>query len=96
MENNNLNYTKPNDPDHIDSPEDWLNSALIFSRVISLILDDKIGVVIDLKGEMFNPIGESNKLIVYCKGGLVHVDEVMEDFDEGTFLEIKEREDDSI
>ena len=37
--NETPNYTKPNDPDHEDSPKDWLNSALLFTRALSFLLN---------------------------------------------------------
>jgi len=61
-----MNFTKPNDMDHKDKPSDWLNSSLIFGRALSLILEENTGIVVNMKGEMKNPIkSESDKVVVF-------------------------------
>ena len=82
------NYTRPNDPDHIDDPKDWLNSALIFGRALSLLLEPNTGIVVDLAGDAFNPAGESKKVIVINHGNMIMIDDYKQDIPEGTFCEI--------
>ena len=61
-----MNYTNPNNLDHNDTPEDWLNSSLIFARSLSLIFKENEGVVVDLMGDMrFGDEGNIKKVIVF-------------------------------
>lgn len=55
-----MNYTRPNS-DELDEPKDWLNSALIFARTLSLILEENTGIVVKLKGDMVNPINPDSE-----------------------------------
>jgi hypothetical protein len=85
-----MNYTKPNDLDHKDNPEDWLNGALVFAGALSLILEDNTGVVVEVKGDMKNPINEnSNKVVVFKKDNMIHIDDIQdESLVEGDFITI--------
>lgn len=89
-----MNYTKPNDPDHKDDPKEWLNSALIFSGAVGTLLKANTGVVIDIKGDMFNPVGESNKVIVFNKDSMIHIDDFPHDLPEGSLCIIESEKDD--
>ena len=61
-----MNYTNANDPDYQDKPEDWLNSALIFSGALGNLLQINEGVVVELKGDMkFQFDTEVKKVIVF-------------------------------
>ena len=82
-----MNYTQPNDNDHQDSPKDWLNSALLFSRTLGFLMDENIGIVIDVVGDVefdFN----TKKVIVYSSGDQMNIIGCDEDYPEGTRLEI--------
>ena len=46
-----MNYTKANDPNYHDKPEDWLNSSLIFASALGNLLEINEGVVVELKGD---------------------------------------------
>jgi hypothetical protein len=86
-----MNYTKPNDPDHIDNPQDWLNSALIFARTISLMLKENEGIVVDIIGDAkFLPDPEVSKVIVFKKDGMTRVIECDEDLEEGQYVMMHE------
>jgi hypothetical protein len=82
------NYTRPNDPDHVDKPEEWLNSALIFGGAVSALLEDNTGVIIDVKGEMYNPVGESSKVIIFKADKMIHIDNFDQDLKEGTIVKV--------
>lgn len=82
------NYTRPNDPHHVDRPEDWLNSTLIFSQALALLLEERTGVVVELRGDAHNPMGESNRVVVYHREGQVAIDDCQEDLPAGTLLSI--------
>ena len=69
-----MNYTKPDDLDHHDKPEDWLNSSLMFAAALGHLLEENTGVVVDVKGDMINPVNDSKKIIVFNKGDMIVVD----------------------
>ena len=82
-----MNYTNPNDPDHVDDPKDWLNSSLIFSNALSLILREGEGIVVDIKEDMNFPGDESiEKVIVFHSEKMVRVIECEDDLKEGTWV----------
>ena len=83
-----MNYTRPNDPTHVDKPEDWLQGSLIFGAAVGLLLEKGTGIVVDIKGDMKNPVGESGKVIVLCSDGMVHIDDFDQDLPEGTLCTI--------
>lgn len=85
-----MNYTNPNDLDHEDSPEDWLNGALVFAGALSLVLEENTGIVVEVKGDMVNPINkDSNKVVVFKKDGMIHIDDIQdESLVEGDFIQI--------
>lgn len=86
-----MNYTNPKS-DMNDSPEDWLNCALIFTRALSLMLEENTGIVVELKGEMKNIINpESDKVAVFYKDGMIHVEDMADSgLNEGDFIKIAE------
>lgn len=82
-----MNYTNANDPDYQDRPEDWLNSALIFARTLSLILNEEEGMVVDITGDVKFQMDENvKKVIVFKKDAQIHVVECEEDLPEGQFV----------
>lgn len=82
-----MNYTNPENPDHQDTPEDWLNSSLIFARTLSLILHENEGMIVQLQGDMKLFDDESiTKVIVYKNQGMMRVIECEEDLPEGQFV----------
>ena len=58
------NYTKPNDDEHIDKPEDWLFGALTFARALALVLPENYGVIVDLKDDMTKLYPHAKRIIV--------------------------------
>jgi hypothetical protein len=82
-----MNYTRPNDPDYEDRPEDWLNSSLIFARTLSLILQENEGMIVEIQGDMNFFNDESvKKVIVYKNEGKIRVIECEDDLPEGQFV----------
>ena len=86
-----MNYTRPNASDHKDSPEDWLHGALIFARALSIVLEEGVGIVVDLKGDMMCP-GQpaAKKVVVYRLNEKIHIDPIEKDWEEGTYLGVSE------
>ncbi len=64
-----MNYTKPNEPDHEDSPLDWLTAMLTFGQALGHLLKPNEGVVIDVIGDMKIQLPDYDKLIVYNTTG---------------------------
>jgi len=87
-----MNYTRPNGEGYKDSPKDWLNSSLIFSRALSLMLWENTGIVVNMKGEMRNPINsDSDRVVVFYKDGMIHIDDIQDpNLKEGDFIRIVE------
>jgi hypothetical protein len=88
--NNKMNYTNPNDPDYQDEPEDWLNSALIFARALSLILNEKEGIVVDIKGDVqFQMDPEVKRVIVFKEDRMIRIIECHADLEEGQYVKLE-------
>jgi hypothetical protein len=87
-----MNYTRPNDEGYKDSPEDWLNSALIFSGALSILLSEDEGVVVSIKGDAKNPINPaSDRVVVFYKDRMIHIDDIQDpNLKEGDFIKIVE------
>jgi hypothetical protein len=82
-----MNYTKPNEPNYEDSPQDWLNSSLLFARALSLILEPGHGIVVDIKGDM--DLGEGvEKVIVFKRDKQIIIEVFDRDLEEGTPMKV--------
>jgi hypothetical protein len=82
-----VNYTKPDDETYEDSPKDWLNSSLIFARTISLLLEERRGIVVDIKGDV--DLGEGvEKVIVFKKDGQIVIKILDRELEEGDIVKI--------
>lgn len=82
-----MNYTNPEDLNYEDTPYDWLNSSLIFSRALSLSLEENEGIVVDLKGDMeYTPDLSIKKVIVFKSEKMVRVIKCDEDIEEGQYV----------
>ena len=90
-----MNYTRPNDPDHEDSPLDWLYGAMIFGRAVSLMLRDKEGIVVDLVGDMkLSTDPEAKKVIVYLEDQQMNIMPCDEELPEGQMVWLDGKDDD--
>jgi hypothetical protein len=82
-----MNYTRPNNLEHEDTPMDWLNSSLIFSRALGLILKNEEGIVVGLKGDAeFLPDPEVKKVIVFRDGEMISIAPCEHDIEEGQWI----------
>ena len=88
------NYTRPNDDEHIDTPEDWLFGSLLFARTLGLVLGSNQGVVVDLNGDMVSLHPSSNRVIVFNDGHLISVINADErtDLKEGDYVQVIKEE----
>lgn len=83
------NYTRPSCLDYEDTPDDWLNSALIFTRALSIMLPQGTGIVVDLKGDMKSPDNSGmSKVLVYSLDDQIHIEGTDNDWDEGDMLTV--------
>jgi len=85
-----MSYTQTNNPEHNDKPNEWLNTALIFTMALGNLIQDRIGIIIDIKGDAYNPVGDSNKVIVFRRDNMIHIDNFPQDLPEGTICEIRD------
>lgn len=97
------NYTQPNNPDHEDSPEVWLNSALILARATGLLLEPNQGIVVDLMGDMKCPDPDDagkfidhNKVIVYIADEKVNIIKCEENIEEGKIVWVLNEDDEDL
>jgi len=85
-----MNYTRADKEEHEDSPRDWLNTALIFTRTLGLMLEENEGIVVDIVGDMQFGVNDEGdvitKVIVFDSGEQVRVMECDEDIPEGTMI----------
>lgn len=61
---NHSNYTRPNDPGHVDTAEDWLMAALLFTQALGTTIPDGEGVIIKAKGEVSGFFGPKDDFII--------------------------------
>jgi hypothetical protein len=81
------NYTRPNDPDHQDDPQDWLSGALIFGRALSLMLRDREGIVVDISGDaVLSTDPDAKKVIVFSEDSKINILPCYEEFEEGQMI----------
>ena len=75
------NHLKPEDQNYENTTQDLINASLIFGRALGLILKEKQGIVIDVKGEIKFP-EEVKKVIVFKFEERVHIQKCDEDLEE--------------
>jgi hypothetical protein len=85
-----MNYTKPNDEDYQDKPEDWLLGALVFGKAVGIVIPENCGVVVDLVGDMIDLYPLAKRVIVFNKDGQVGILEADErtDLVEGDLVQL--------
>jgi hypothetical protein len=66
------NYTRPQDENHQDKPEEWLGGALVFARTIGLLLLENEGIVVKIAGDA-QQIFPYEYAVVYNKNGNVNI-----------------------
>lgn len=71
-----MNFTKPNEKNYEDKPEDWLFTALVFADALGNILAIGQGVVVEITGELIAMHPEMTKVIVHNNGKQIGVVDV--------------------
>lgn len=86
-----MNYTRPDDENHEDEPEDWLLASLIFARAIGFLLPEGHGIVVNLVGDAIDLFPDAKSVIISNIDDQIHVekaDENRTDLDEGDWVKI--------
>lgn len=64
---------------------------MIFTRALSLILQENEGIAVKICGDSFNPNGESDLVIVYSHKNQIHIIDAPEDIkEEGRYVWVNE------
>jgi hypothetical protein len=66
---------------------------LLFSKALSLILDDKQGIVVDVQPDSGVDMGENtNKVVIYRLENQIHVQNLEMDIQEGTVVALSDKD----
>jgi hypothetical protein len=97
-----MNYTKPHDEGHEDSPQDWLAGALVFAQTLSLVIPDGEGILVKAKGDAVDYFGPKEGLLIVANIGsqmqIIPLGNVIDDtsgFEEGMWITIGEQQDEN-
>jgi len=84
------NYTKPHDKDYEDTPEDYLYTSMVFARTLSRVLDDGVGILIDLKGDMLKLNPDAKRVVVFNDGDMIRIVNASErtDLEDGDWIKM--------
>jgi hypothetical protein len=75
------------------SHQDLMNASLLFSKALSLILDDKQGIVVDVQPDSGVDMGENtNKVVIYRLENQIHVQNLEMDIQEGTVVALSDKD----
>jgi hypothetical protein len=70
-----------------------MNASLLFSKALSLILDDKQGIVVDVQPDSGVDMGENtNKVVIYRLENQIHVQNLEMDIQEGTVVALSDKD----
>lgn len=84
---NQMNYTRPDEPEHEDEPLDWLGSSLIFARALAYFLDEGQGIIINNNADVKITGCETPQLILYYSNSeLLVIETPIEGLPEGTIV----------
>ena len=85
-----MNYTKPDDKNYEDSPNDWLFGALLFAKTLGFVLKEHTGIIIDLNNDLGELYDQAKRVIVYNDGKRITVLNADErtDLSEGSMVNI--------
>lgn len=66
--------------------DDWYNVALIFTKAIGYMLNEKEGIVIHLENDMQSLDGETKKVVLVNYDGMIQMEPYDGDLEDGAFL----------
>lgn len=74
------------------SHQDYLNASLLFSQALSLVLDDKQGIVVDIKTDDIKLNDDANKVVIYKLDNRIHIQKLEMDIQEGTIVSLSNKD----
>jgi hypothetical protein len=75
------------------SQKDLMNASLLFSKALSLILDNMQGIVVDVNPDSGVDMGENtNKVVIYRLDNQIHVQNLEMDIQEGTVVALSDKD----
>lgn len=72
--------------------QDYLNASLLFSQALSLVLDDKQGIVVDIKSDDIKLNDDASKVVIYKLDDRIHIQKLEIDIQEGTIVSLSNKE----
>lgn len=84
-----MGYNDDEDDDSLENEyNETFNALLIFAKSIGFLLHRNEGLVIELEGDMYNPIGDSNKVVIYYRDDEVVIDQYVGECKDGEFVDV--------
>lgn len=85
-----MNYTKPNNKNHEDTPSDWLYMALLFSQALDIVIPQGKGVCVEIKGDAILIDEDITKVIVHNNGKMMSIENISdnENIQHGDWIEM--------
>ena len=74
------------------SNQDYLNASLLFSQALALVLDDKQGIVVDVKSDDVKLTDEASKVVIYKLDNKIHIQKLEMDITEGTIVSLSNKD----
>ena len=72
--------------------QDYLNASLLFSQALALVLDDKQGIVVDVKNDEIKLNDEASKVVIYKLDSRIHIQKLDRDIQEGTIVSLSNKD----
>lgn len=75
------------------SHQDLMNASLLFSKALSLIMDNKQGIVVDVVPNSGVDMGDNTtKVVIYRLDDQIHVQNLDMDIQEGTIVALSDKD----
>jgi hypothetical protein len=74
------------------SHQDYFNASLLFSQALSLVLDDKQGIVVDIKTDDIKLNDDASKVVIYKLDNRIHIQKLEMDIQEGTIVSLSNKD----
>lgn len=75
------------------SQQDLMNASVLFSKALSLVLDDKQGIVVDVNPDSGVNMGDNTtKVVIYRLDDQIHVQNLEMDIQEGTIVALTDND----
>lgn len=77
------------------SQQDMANAALLFSKALSLILDNEQGIIVDVNIPGVELNDDASKVVIYRLGDAIHVQRIDQDIDQGMIVQLNLNEEEN-